>query len=394
MFKALIKNIFGKDTGGCQSPFQVYDLLFKTLDAGQLGYGRDVHSKDKDEHWSLAYALIASSELAGSHMNRTEHLAEISLSNSVKCGQWLLDHIGCASTGAPLWTLPYPRKIWEDIEPVKVNTGFCIPSAHAIQAMFELSQEPRIGPELRDSAKNAAISAATYFSENCFDETSDGIVFWYSSLKQHSFHVTNATAMMAGQLQRVTKLAPEIQTLSIQADKAIQQLLKLRFDDVEGSGGGWRYFGEKIPKNKKNRSNDLLHEAFVCNGLLDYKQYGGRLGDQYEYSELYESLLRFYRDGRVHERPGDEPEGPRKEMLARAPAIGHALYVASRLQSLMEVAPQIDLARILFSDLQKNYIVENELYYRPNGEIVTHRVRNVAYVLLGLAEYESNLGVK
>ena len=350
-----------------------------------LGYGRDAHLLEVDAHWSTAYALIASSELLRSNVENNSVVKSVNLQNANNCGTWLLDNIGCESTHAPLWNLPYARKIWEDIEPVKKNTAFCIPTTHCIQAMFEISQTLSIDADLRNRAKNAAINAAKYFADNCFDETKDGIVFWYSPLQQHSFHVTNATAMMAGQLQRVSTLCPEDTFLTKQADKAIIQLLKLKFDDSKR--WGWNYFGEKIPTNKKNRTNDLLHASFVCNGLLDYKEFGGSLSDEYDYLDLYNSLCRFYSDGKVYEYSRAETANSRKKKLTRILAIGHALYVAVRLEKVLERPHKMKLSEIFCRELCQKYIVENNFYYRPHGDVVTHQVRDISYALLGLAKF-------
>ncbi len=394
MFKQFLKFLAGqKNVTHRESsyPLSMYNTLFDTLDPDCLGYGRDVHSPTDSTHWSPAYALIVSAELLRINAASDECSESCRLQYAIDNSRWLLDNVGCASTGAPLWTLPYPRMIWEDSVPVKEGTAFCIPSSHAIQAMSEISQHPDIDDHLAKSARQAALAAACYYAEHCFDETEDGIVFWYSSLKQHSFHVTNATAMISGQLQRASKLESGQEKLAHQADRAIGQLLKYKFD-IDGSWG-WNYFGNKIPSNRENRTNDLLHEAFVVNGLLDYKQYGGKLGTEYSYSDLHDCLCRFYRNGAIHEYSDAEKTMSRRRHLARSQAMGHALYVTSRLEKILERPKKQELSRLIYQQFFKKYIDGNRLYYRPNGEDVTHRVRIVGHVLLGLAEYNAYLNI-
>ncbi len=387
MFQRIFRSL-SKQDNDLKTSMYYFDALFKTLNPDKLGYGRDVHSPKKNAYWPPAYALLLSAELSRRNTKTLSVFENCdSIENTYKCGQWLLNHIGCASTLAPLWTLPYPRKIWEDREPVKENTAFCIPTCHSIQAMCEMSQDVSLDESLQHSAKEAAISAAMYYAKKCYDETSDGIVFWYSPLIQHSFHVTNATAMMAGQLQRVSKLAPSPDStiLERQADRAVNQLLKLKLEHP--NGWGWCYFGEKIPSNKKNRTNDLLHEAFICNGLLEYKQFGGTLGNEFRYLDLYNSLCKFYRENGLYEFSDSETVFSRKKKLARVQAIAHALYVASRLELLLEHSHELKLSKILYNALCQKYTNGKDLYYRPDGDVVTRRVRVVAHVLLGLAEY-------
>ncbi|HIA71241.1 MAG TPA: hypothetical protein EYO01_00825 [Phycisphaerales bacterium] len=366
-------------------PQVLVDGIIGTLNQEHLGYGCDVHSESEHKHWPPAYALLASAELSRSSLNKINHNSAC-FDRAVNCAKWLLDNVGCASTGGPLWTLPYPRKIWEDEIPVKENTAFCVPTCQALQAMHEFAVSPIVDDALRSRAKEAAVNGANYFANNCFDKTDSGIVFWYSSLKQHSFHVTNASALMGGQLQRVSTLCKDCSGLNKLADMAINQLLAIKF---QSDGAlGWNYFGEKIPKGKTNKTNDFLHEAFVCHGLMDYKLFGGSLGCEYEYEDLYRTLGRFYKDGKFYEFSSAECANSRKHKKARVLAIGHALYVATKLENLMGRAD--GLSAKLFASLCKEYLVDRRLYYRPGGQDVTHRVRVVAHVVLGLTEYSIN----
>ncbi|MDB4470713.1 hypothetical protein N9063_00355 [Deltaproteobacteria bacterium] len=392
MLKRLLKYSLGRKVVAASEaipPLDIYNTFFNTLNPDHLGYGRDVHSPKDSTHWSPAYAMIVSAEVVRKNADSGTDGGNDRLKYITDSARWLLDNIGCASTIAPLWTLPYPRKIWEDTEPVKEGTGFCIPSSHAIQAMCEVSQEPNVNRDLADAAGKAALNAACYYAKNCFDGTEDGVVFWYSSLMQHSFHVTNATSMISGQLQRVASLNPGQEFLSSQADRAVKQLLMLKFD-ADGSWG-WNYFGNKIPSNKENRTNDLLHEAFVCNGLLDYKQYDGKYGGKYTYSDLHDTLCRFYRDGDIYEYSEAEARPSRRRHLARSLAMGHALYVASRLERVLERPKKIELSQLLYQQFTQKYVDGDKLFYRPDGEDVACRVRVVGHVLLGLAEYHANL---
>ena len=250
---------------------------------------------------------------------------------------------------------------------------------------MQFSQNKFYPKELRRLAVNSATEAATYYTKNCVDSTEDGIVFWYSSLKQHSFHVTNATAMMAGQLQRLASAVSDNELFINSSDAAIEHLLNLK--ETYRDGWGWNYFGNKIPLNKKNKTNDLLHEAFVCHGLLDYKYFGGSRGTKYRYIDLYNSLCRFQRDGRAFEFSAAENIQSRKKHRARALAMGHALYIAARLEPLLEESPRVNLSQLFYTSLCNEYIQNYSLFHRPEGENVTQRVRVISHVLLGIGEY-------
>jgi len=157
----------------------------------------------------------------------------------------------------PVWSLPYPRKIWEDSTPCLPNTGFCVPSTHCLQALCEVATGIVSSKSvIRSDAQQAAYESAQAFANTCFSNTGNGLVFWYSTLFQHSFHVPNATSMMAGQIQKTAAVVGGDAFLEEQATLAVSELLSLA-DDVEGVLT-WNYFGRHMPSNKKNRRNDLL----------------------------------------------------------------------------------------------------------------------------------------
>ena len=78
----------------------------------------------------------------------------------------------------------------------------------------------------------------------------------------------------------------------------------------------------------------------------------------------------------------------RKKHRARVLGLGHALYVASQLEKLMvNEQIKIRLSDIIFENLEKYYIKEGQLLYRPQGINVVNRTRVVSHVLLGLSKY-------
>lgn len=363
------------------SSINIYREIFKFIDKNNPGRGKDFHTQNSKADWPSAYALIASAELSR-FISTGAQSAAVNHQRSVR---WLIENSGCATTGAPNWGVPYARKIWEDTKPVAPGTAFTIPTAHAIQALCEAATSNLFDRSERQVFLESAAQSATYLATHCFDEWDDGIVFWYSPLKQHSFHVTNATAMLAGQLQRVSYIAPEKKYLSEQADRAIKYLLNCRRD--QDKGFGWFYFGDKKPPSKNNRTNDLLHDTFVCHGLLDYKRFGGKFGNLYSYESLYYTIKQFYRDAFFYEYPEVEEISSRKKHLARVWALGHSLYVTALLEERLRASSTKFLSENILRQLRDNYFQNGRLYYRPNGEDISERVREVGHVLLGLSQH-------
>src|SRR5690606_33802501 len=136
------------------------------------------------------------------------------------------------------------------------------------------------------------------------------------------FPIMNAIAMMAGQFQRASRFSTKGEFLADRADKAVRYVLRRMYSG--GSGPGWSYFGDRIPQGRSNKKNDLLHEAFVCHGLIEYKSHGGSLSHEIDFGGLIAALGRFWRDGAFFEFPEDEVIKARTRTPARAMGLGHA----------------------------------------------------------------------
>lgn len=350
-----------------------------------LGQGRDVRTATVDE-WPTAYALIASEQLI-----RYQSFGDQAALGAVESmAEWLIKNVGCASTRAPIWGVPYPRAIWNDPRPAQPGTGFTVPTSHALQALSEVVACPEVDSRLRAEARSAVRQAVEYYSSKCFDSCDGGIVFWYSALQQHSYHVNNASAIMAGEIQRAAQLCEASAGASEQSDRAVRVLLEAQLSNRDRPEG--MYLGQKQPTGKKNRPNDLFHASLICHGLLDYKEYSGSYGATYSYLDLYRILARFIEGDRVYEYCQDGVAASRRGKPARLLGVGHALYVASRLEERMRTQRKSRISRVLFAILKNEYFDGEHICHRPGGDQATDHVRDVAHVLLGLAQFRRRIG--
>jgi len=351
----------------------------------KIGRGYDVHSEESKQDWSTAYANMT---LAMLRINTDEILiADTKVDRLLiePAIDWLLANNGCASTGYPVWTLPYPRRIWEDINPCKPGTGFSVPTTHSIQAVVEYALS------LKETSEDAyahlcrvAYEAGLSYCENCYSKTPNGIVFWYSTLERHSFHVPNATAMMAGQIQNVAKLNDGHDLMEQQASRAIEELLCLT--DSENLVLSWNYFGDRMPSNKVNRKNDILHEAFVCHGLMTYKFADGRTAGNFHYSDIVDCLAKYDRGGDIYDFPESEKSPKRLRQPARTIGVAHALYV---IGELFLIAPTKDGKRLFdnfLTYLLEHLVREGRIVYRRGERDVSHYIRTKSHVILALSQ--------
>lgn len=350
----------------------IYQKIFSKLNQNRLGYGLDVRDPELKKDWSSAYGLIASAELNLNQLFQHNKSTE----NIEHCISWLIKNKGCKSTHAPCWGVPFKRSIWTDQEPVKENTSFAIPTCHAIQALCEFYESNNRNNEILKIANDAAI----YFAKNCYDKHENNIAFWYSPLEQHSFHVNNSISMLAGIIQKVHKLSQTNDLLEEQATKAISYILKTK-KNVNGLLG-WNYFGLKIPPNKTNRPNDLLHDAFMCHGLIEYKQNNGSISNRYTYEELYNSFKKFIQNDIIYEFPIEY----KIQSEARLWGISHGLYIVSRLEKILNIKK--NLSEIFYKVFQKYYMNENlSILMTPKGAVADNHVRQIAHTLLGISYY-------
>ncbi len=351
--------------------------VFEGFHLSNVGFGRDPHSIMKDEHWPTAYGLVASAAL------RVEFIPGTALTRDIgeQAIAWLLQNVGCASSGLPVWGLPYGRKIWLDAFPCQPGTGFNVPTVHAIQALCEYA---RAGSPHSQACKQAAYMAAKAFADRCSSKVDGRRVFWYSTLEAHSFHVLNAISLMAGEVQRVAQLCEDAKLASM-ADEAISYVLASM--EMEGEAPIWNYFGSRMPDNTAQKRNDILHEAFVCQGLLTYKLCGGILGDRIVPEKLLKALAKFHRDGQIWDFPESEANSRRRSQPARAIGLAQSLYVLVELYAKMSVDGAAREAHAIFKTLDENILSGSLISYRSGGSDISSYTRTRAHILLGLSQY-------
>jgi len=287
---------------------------------------------------------------------------------------WLLAQPPCASTGHRLWSLPYARQIWLDAEPCVPGTGFAVPTAHVLCALGE-AIERGYKPK---QALDAAVASARDLVDFCSTELRGERVFWYSTLPAHSYHVVNATALIAGEVQRVAALSG-ISELASAADQAVRYVLAEAKDD--DGVGAWNYFGRHIPENKANRRNDLLHEAFVTHGLLTYARFGGTYTSDVTPADLQRTLNRFWTTEGIMDFPPSEQNARRRSQPARAIGLAEALFVSCELGPHGSSSFIEELVRVLDTDV----IAENRFVYRRAGEDISTYIRTRAHLAVALA---------
>ena len=228
---------------------------------------------------------------------------------------------------------------------------------------------------------NSAVAAGDTFANERFDEVGDGIVFWYSTRTEDSYHVLNITAMLVGQLQRLSRYVTSLKSrqFSQLADRGALYILAHQQKSADGHMF-WLYLGDKQPA-----------EMYTFQGLLEYKAHAGRYGHLIDARALLSSIHRFMRGQKVYEFPTGYAYPAHLHYVMERPArlwgIGYAIYVSARLEAYLSQPP--DLSRQLADALLTSYQRNGRWLMRPGDNQDAPYPRQLAHVLLGLALLES-----
>jgi hypothetical protein len=360
------------------SPWEAAEAVAKIsrmIDGASPGLGVDRRSPGNKLEWSTAYALLGHTEKI---LNRkglslgTEFSAE-------DFDTWLLANRGCTSTGLPMWSLPYQRRIWGDRTGTSPGSGYTVPTALAI---FSLSSKATssspLNPGVVDALEGAALGLAT-----CSTLSDLGRFFWYSTAPRHAIPVNNATALAAAACQIAGEISGRKDLCAV-ADEAVRYLLDQRFETDEGPT--WNYFGHFLPQNiPHNKQNDLLHETYVCQGLKAYKRAGGTYGDLIEEQNLVQGIRKFSRNSSIYDFPVSEERSGRNRKKARLIAVGQSLYLLSA--PLRGVDGSSDTRDVLLEFLFTSLSNETNFFDRvvEEGGALVHEVRILSHLALGLA---------
>lgn len=297
----------------------------------------------------MAYALVASAEAKRYLRTRDSR----SLSVAISGADWLARNKDLDGDGLVGWGLSFAWDAFADGSTNPPDWPYTITTALGIQALLDVHE---LTHELE--LVRVAIEAATAFIDNAFTRAGSEAWFHYSPAVQDHYSVYNVSAMMLGQLQRLARHEPSFAHV---ADLIATHLLNAMQNDDEGRAY-WMYSAPGTPSD--DRENDLVHAAYIIQGLSDYEQYGGEL--TVDSATLYESLKAFLlADGGVSEMPyGD--------VAARDWGVGAALFTAALIEERASLDSSIS-REILLAALE--YDPPEEAFYP----------RQAAHVLLGLA---------
>jgi len=375
-------------TGKTQPYFhKLYMDTLQRFDQAHPGFGLDVLFTAQKAHHPKAYALFASAEVLRFRATGDPK----ALDNALRAARWLVENSDLDEDGEVGWGFPFPWDAGGDGSVNPAHTEYTIDTAVVIQALldvYDVGQQANLNTDLSELLVTA-VRAAETFTKGRYDEDGSGIVFWYSTALEDSYHVINVSAMMAAVLQRLSHYnIREFELFAQLADRGIQYVLAhaLEKDGIPY----WLYFGDKWPATlQENRPNDLQHEAYIVQSLLDYKRYSGKFGDLIDPAKLLASLQRFVGPDKIYELPLGYPYSETLRSAskdwARLWGVGYALHVARQLETW--IGGSCGLSARLAEALVSAYYRNGLWFLRPDSDQVISYPRQLAFVLLGLGSY-------
>jgi len=367
-------------------------IFYQTLnqfDEARPGYGFDASFTKEPFDQPKAYALYASAEAR--RFQGTGN--KTALKNAIHAANWLVLNSDLDGDGDIGWGLPFPWDAGGDGTINPENTEYAIQTAVGVQALLDVydAAEKAGSDEDVSGFLTTATDAMETFLNGKFDEDSTGVIFWYSTRPEDSYHVINSGSMLAGQLQRLSRYPVANQSrFSELADRCVLYILSRQQQDSDGNPY-WMYYDGMCPRSlTQNRPKDLLHEVYTLQGLFDYRIYGGRYNSSIDPKAMLSTLNRFFNGSKLYDLSVGYPYTSNWQTeatrWARVWSAGYALNFAVRLESYLNEPPV--MSTMLATALVQNYRKDGQWLLRPDDNKTRLYPRQMAFVLNGLAFYE------
>lgn len=326
----------------------------------------------------MAYALIASGEAHRYLITRDEE----ALTRAMRNADWLADNNDLNDDGLPGWGLPF---VWDAFGDDSVNpayTEYAITTALCAKALLDTYDAIEAYQDIHSNGEIykaryleiADASLHSFMRRNAYNSYPDSrIAFWYSLRSEDSYEALNIQAMFAGILQRLSTYPIDNGRAALYDGFAVQVVNYIvDYKQEYGGGWAWNYCGYYAPPTHAPRLNDAVHAAYIVDGLMTYKVYGGKAGDEIDVARLLAGLATFVVDDRV-------VEGSGEERPARLWGVGYLLYAVSHHFDAAALADSV------YACAMNDLWADTHFRFREDDD--SNYVRHQAHMLVGLSSY-------
>ncbi len=347
-------------------PERLYITVLDHLDPEWPGRGRDIFDTIA-QHRAMAYGLILSAEC-----NRIRRSSEQGHTSYMEaCTRWLLANSDMDQDGIHGFGLADP---WDAFQDQSVNTAhheYTITSSIAIMGLLDMLE---LGPDTdmrSDILRVVRLCIGPYMDP--MHDSPAGIPAYSLATEDARYDVFNPAVMIAGQMMRFSTLLPpgaERDSLRQRATGIMKVVQSHHLRDPQGFIY-WNY-GAQEPLQ---RPNDLVHAAYMVEGMRAYLRHGGDL--DLEWSEITGHLYSFRKDDEWFEYPqiARRFKGARPRLWA----LGMLMY------ALAQEGDHASIDDTLLPQLAQYHDGEGHFRFKVDDD--RRLVRHDAHLLLGLSHH-------
>jgi hypothetical protein len=381
--------LIGVLTTGCiRSEGQLWSSYYSGLLArfpeDQQGAGPEPSGQVGIVHQPKTYALIVSAEtlrLLASPNDESRRRIR-------KAVRWLLDNADLDNDGVPGWGFPYAWDAFGDGTLTPAYTPYTIDTAFVLLGLLDaLNIQAFWADAERLEILNVVKKVCVQWSEDTWSDTAKGGFFWYSRLLLDAHFVTNVSAMFAAALWRAITEHKDV--FSDSEYSLIQTRVERAMEEIvaqvtwRNNAPFWNYIALPNFLNQ-DKPNDLLHHIYILWSAEIYRSSARYVRLPWSVSQALNSLLRFWREGRVYDFPQDVTYEGEQESFNDRPAsirgLGMLLAFYSRWGSYQKAIET-------FNVIDREYGPFPTLRLRPDMPSAqnTFYPRFFAHTLWGLA---------
>lgn len=359
------------------------DLYIEILNnfPDKLGLAYDakhIKSRTKKHYWPSIYGMVASAEASRALAVGSEE----AFRRATKSAEWLYQNKDINNNGIVGWGSPVPWDAGGNGVINKPHTEFSNPTTIAVAGLLDVVKLCEHYPEKShnvptDKYIETAKQALSPYVDCCHNSYAEGRCFWYATQETENYDVLNTSAKIAGQIQRLNNYTDTSQKYKQSASEAINYILEKR--NVGPGNRHWPYYGTKIPaQTRQNPINDLLHHAYIVDGVYTYfrnKQEDLRPTTHNEIKQSFQDFIdtpfNRWKNGSVI------LEKPNRKAPARIWGYGYMLYV---LAKFFPNEYENDIARIPYK-INKLKQTENPTWAGYGSQ------RHNAHLLYGMSKF-------
>ncbi|WP_156390423.1 hypothetical protein [Rhizobium sp. Root1203] len=332
---------------GCTSPpaGPLLDELYARFNPERPGFGVVDYPGNQEADVPKAYARILIAEVDRKRNGYRPDLPDLSR----VAGRWLLDHADEDADGVKGWGVPVAWDAYGDGSVNPANSVYTISTAIAVDALLNWME---LDPEAPGEEILATVTASLLPFTAPEMRSPSGMIPYSVVESDRKYDTFNPAAYMAGQMQRFSRITPNVEfakVLASTADETVEVLLKQKLVNPKTGSWYWHY------SIQESIANDLPHASYIIDGLIKYETYGGRRSADIDLKATLSHLREFDDSKRDYVRAWPWlQEGI--DRSARSYDIGMAMSLACSNADTVDLGPIFERYIPRFRDGSKGYL--------------------------------------